>query len=65
MIDVKLIRIVTGEEIIAELLEETESYIKCRMDYLSWSHKDPVCSMGNYYVGNGLLSDSREISFIL
>ena len=28
MIDVKLIRIVTGEEIIAELLEETESYIK-------------------------------------
>ena len=28
MIDVKLIRIVTGEEIIAELLEETASYIK-------------------------------------
>ena len=27
MIDVKLIRIVTGEEIIAELLEETASYI--------------------------------------
>ena len=28
MIDVKLIRIVTGEEIIAEVLEETASYIK-------------------------------------
>ncbi len=27
MIDVKLIRIVTGEEIIAEVLEETASYI--------------------------------------
>ena len=28
MIDVKLIRIITGEEVIAELLEETASYIK-------------------------------------
>ena len=28
MIDVKLIRIITGEEIIAELLEETDTYIK-------------------------------------
>ena len=28
MIDVKLIRIITGEEVVAELLEETESYIK-------------------------------------
>ena len=28
MIDVKLIRIITGEEIIAEVLEETASYIK-------------------------------------
>ena len=28
MIDVKLIRIITGEEIIAEVLEETVSYIK-------------------------------------
>ena len=28
MIDVKLIRIVTGEEIIAEVLEETASFIK-------------------------------------
>ena len=28
MIDVKLIRIITGEEVVAELLEETASYIK-------------------------------------
>ena len=28
MIDVKLIRIITGEEVVAELLEETESFIK-------------------------------------
>lgn len=28
MIEVKLLRIITGEEIIAEVLEETEQYIK-------------------------------------
>lgn len=28
MIDVKLIRIITGEEVVAELLEETTSFIK-------------------------------------
>jgi len=28
MIDVKLIRIVTGEEVVAELIEETASFIK-------------------------------------
>ena len=28
MIDVKLIRIITGEEVVAELLEETASFIK-------------------------------------
>ena len=28
MIDVKLIRIITGEEVVAELLEETASYVK-------------------------------------
>ena len=28
MIDVKLIRVITGEEVVAELLEETASYIK-------------------------------------
>ena len=43
MIDVKLIRIVTGEEIIGEVLSETDDTITCLL-YTSPSPRDATLS---------------------